>query len=85
MVIVECASMMSVLRTHGGFALALFQGWRGGLKYCWKMCHSNFSFQNKFIIFFFMWSFSRHFKNCVYLKVCLQMMVVMKTEIFMFY
>ena len=51
MVIVERASMMSVLGTHGGFALALFQTLRGGLKYCWKMCHSNFGFQNKFIIF----------------------------------
>ena len=51
MVIVEHASMMGVLGAHDGFALALFQGWRGGLKYCWKMCHSNFSFQNKFIIF----------------------------------
>jgi len=51
MVILEFACMMGVLETHGGFALALFQGWRGGLKYCWKMCHSNFGFQNKFIIF----------------------------------
>ena len=49
--IVERASMMGVLGTHGGFALALFQGWRGGVKYCWKMCNSNFSFWNKFIIF----------------------------------
>jgi len=51
MVIVERASMMGVPGTHGGFALALFQGWRGVLKYCWKMCHSNFDFQNKFITF----------------------------------
>jgi len=42
--IVERVSMMGVLGTHGGFALALFQGWRGGVKYCWKMCNSNFSF-----------------------------------------
>jgi len=33
----ERASMMSVLGTQGGFALALFQGWGGGVKYCWKM------------------------------------------------
>ena len=51
MVIVERASIMGVVGTHGGFALALFQGWCGGLKYFWKMCHSNFGFQNKFIIF----------------------------------
>jgi len=49
--IVERASMMGVLGTQGGFALALFQGWGGGVKYCWKMCSSNFSFRNKFIIF----------------------------------
>ena len=52
MVIVERVSMMYVLVTHGGFAFALFQGWHGGLKYCWKISHSNFIFQNKFIIFF---------------------------------
>ena len=51
MVIVERVSMMYVLGTHGGFAFALFQGWHGGLKYFWKISHSNFSFQNKFIIF----------------------------------
>jgi len=49
--IVECASMMGVLGTQGGFALALFQGWSGGVKFCWKMCSSNFSFWKKFIIF----------------------------------
>jgi len=49
--IVEHASMMGVFGTQGGFALALFQGWGGGVKYCWKMCSSNFSFQKKFIIF----------------------------------
>jgi len=49
--IVERASMMGVFGTHRGFALTLFQGWRGGVKYCWKMYSSNFSFQNKFIIF----------------------------------
>jgi hypothetical protein len=48
---VQRASMMGVLGTQGGFALALFQGWGGGVKYCWKMCSSNFSFWNKFIIF----------------------------------
>ena len=47
---VERASMMGVLGTQGGFALALFQGWGGGVKYCWKMCSFNFSFQNKVII-----------------------------------
>jgi len=31
---------MGVLGTHGGFALALFQGWHGGVKYCWKMWNS---------------------------------------------
>jgi len=51
MVIVELASMMIVLGTNGDFALTLFQGWRGGLKYCWKICHSNFFFENKYIIF----------------------------------
>ena len=49
--IVERASMMGVLGTQGGFALALFQGWGGGVKCCWKMCNSNFSFRNKFTIF----------------------------------
>jgi len=49
--IVERASMMGVLGTQGGFALSLFQGWDEGVKYCWKMCSSNFSFWNKFIIF----------------------------------
>jgi len=49
--IVERVSMMGVLGTQGGFALALFQGWGGKVKYCWKMCSSNFSFRNKFIIF----------------------------------
>ena len=39
--------MMGVLGTQGGFVLTLFQGWGGGVKYCWKMC----SFQNKFKIF----------------------------------
>ena len=48
---VEHASMMGVLGTQGGFAFALFQGWGGGVKYCWKMCSYNFSFQNKFISF----------------------------------
>jgi len=43
--------MMGVLGTQGGFAPALFQGWGGGVKYHWNMCSSNFSFQNKFIIF----------------------------------
>jgi hypothetical protein len=43
--------MMDVLGTQGGFALALFQGLFGGVKYCWKMCSSNFSFRNKFITF----------------------------------
>jgi len=49
--IVERASMMGVLGTQSGFALALFQGLAGGVNYCWKMCSSNFSFRNKFIIF----------------------------------
>jgi hypothetical protein len=43
--------MMGVLGTQGGFALALFQGWGGGVKYCWKMCSPDFSFRKKFIIF----------------------------------
>jgi len=43
--------MMGVLVTQGGYALALFQGWGGGVKYCWKMCSSDYSFRNKFIIF----------------------------------
>ena len=34
--IVERVSVMGVLVTQGGFALALFQGWGGGVKYCWK-------------------------------------------------
>jgi len=42
--IVERVSMMGVLGTQGGFALALFQGWRGRVKNCWKMCSYNFSF-----------------------------------------
>ena len=49
--VVERASMMGVFGTQGGFALALFQGWGGGLKYSWKMCSTNFSFQKKFISF----------------------------------
>jgi len=49
--IVEHVSMMGVFGTQGGFALALFQGWGGIVKYCWKMCSSNFSFQKKFIVF----------------------------------
>ena len=48
---VEHASMMVVLGTQGGFALALFQGWGGEVKYCWKICSSNFSFRNKFVVF----------------------------------
>jgi len=44
--------MMGVLGSQGGFAVALFQGWVGEVKYCWKMCSCNLSFQNKFIIFF---------------------------------
>jgi len=40
-----------VLGTQGGFALALFEEWGGGVKYCWRICSSNFSFRNKFIIF----------------------------------
>jgi hypothetical protein len=48
---VQRVSMMGVLGTRGGFALALFQGWGRGVKYCWEMCSSNFSFRNKFIIF----------------------------------
>jgi len=43
--------MMGVLGAQGGFVLAFFQGWIGGVKYCWKMCSSNFRFRNKFIIF----------------------------------
>jgi hypothetical protein len=43
--------MVGVLRTEGGFGLALFQGWGGGVKYCWKMFISNVSFLYKFIIF----------------------------------
>jgi len=43
--------MMGMLGTQGGFALALFQGWGGGVKYCWKMRSSNFSLRKKFIIF----------------------------------
>jgi len=49
--IVERASLMGVPGKQGGFVLALFQGWGGGVKYFWKMCSSNFSFRNKFIIF----------------------------------
>jgi len=49
--VVERASMMGVLGTQGGFALALFQGWGGGVKCCWKMGSFNFSSRNKFIIF----------------------------------
>ena len=69
--IVQRASMMGVLGTQGGFALALFQGWGGEVKYCWKMCSSNFSFQNKFIIFLSCGLLvdKTHFKNCAYLKV----------------
>jgi hypothetical protein len=48
---VELVSMMCVLGNQGGFVLALFQGWIGGVKYCWKICSSNFSFRNKFINF----------------------------------
>jgi len=48
---VERVSMMGVLGTQGGFGLTLFQGLGGGVKYCWKMYISNFSFLNKFIIF----------------------------------
>jgi len=47
-----------VLGTQGGFALALFQGWGGRVKYCWKLYSCNFSFRKKFIIFF-VWPFSR--------------------------
>ena len=43
--------MLGVLGAQGCFAFALFQGWGGGVEYCWKMCSFNFSFQNKFIIF----------------------------------
>jgi len=49
--IVKRASIMGVLGTQGSFALILFQRWGGRVKYCWKMCSSNFSFRNKFIIF----------------------------------
>ena len=48
---VERAGMMGVLGTEGGFGHAFFQGWGGGVKYCWRMFISNFSFRNKFIIF----------------------------------
>jgi len=51
MVFVERASMMGLLGTHRVFGLALFQGWREGLENCWKMCHSNISFQKIFLIF----------------------------------
>jgi len=47
----DCVSMMGVLGAEGGLALTLFQGWGEGVKYCWKMCSSNFSFRNKFIAF----------------------------------
>ena len=42
-----------------------------GVKYCWKMCNSNFSFQNKFIIFLLSGLLVNNntIKNCVYLKV----------------
>jgi len=43
--------MMVVLGTKGGFALALFQGWGGEVKCCWKMCSYNISFRNKCIVF----------------------------------
>jgi len=43
--------MMGVDGTQGGFVLALFQGWGGGVKYCWKMFSTDFSFRNKVIIF----------------------------------
>ena len=48
---VELGSMMGVLGTKGGFVFALFQGWDGVVKYSSKMCSSNFSFRNKFVIF----------------------------------
>jgi len=43
--------MMVVLGTQDSFALALFQRWGGEVKYCWKICSSNFNFRNKFIVF----------------------------------
>jgi len=43
--------MMVVLGTQGGLAIALFQGWGGEVKYCWKICSSTLSFRNKFIVF----------------------------------
>ena len=48
---VERVSMMGVLGTLGGFAVALFQGWDGRVQYCCKMYSSNFSFRNKVTIF----------------------------------
>jgi len=48
--IVGRASMMVVLWTQGGFALALFRC-GGGVKDRWKMSSCNFSFRNKLIIF----------------------------------
>jgi hypothetical protein len=41
--------MRGALGTQDGFAIALFQGWGGGVKYGWKMCSFNFSFQIKLI------------------------------------
>ena len=60
-----------MLGTQGGFAVTLFQGLGGGVKYCWKMCSSNFSFQNKFIIklsqvsFNFLPNEGNVFHNCI--------------------
>ena len=85
MVIVERASMMGVLETHVGFALTLFQGWRGGNKIVLENVPLKFQLSEQVHNLCFMWSLSRHLKNRTYLKLCLQMMVLMKTEMFMFY
>ena len=64
--IVGCASMMGVALDPGWFCSCLISGvcvcvcvrvcvrvceGVGGMKDCWKMCSSNFSFPNKLIIF----------------------------------
>jgi len=69
--IVERASMTGVLGTHRGFALALFQGSKIGVKYCSKIYNSNFSFRNKFIIFLSCGLLVNNntIKNCAYLNV----------------
>ena len=46
----ERAGMMGVLGTQGCFSNAFFLGWCGGMKYCWKIFISNYSFRNKYII-----------------------------------